>query len=271
MRIAVLSRNFSSTGGGAERYSIALVEQLAARHEIHVFAQTIAHSFPGVHYHPIALPLTRPRWINQLWFAYATWRATRSGFDVVHSHENSWHGNVQTVHVLPVKHNLFAGKQGLARTLCWLKVCTSPRLLTYMALEAARYASRLRRSVVLASDTLHWVMEASYPAARDSMQVIAPGVSAVSGPASPNAQRAARAHLDLPLEGPGLLFVGNDFRKKGLPTLLAALADLPADVWLAVVGEGFAQPALWLGGVGCVLVTAGLYRWLGRLGDGVQA
>ena len=26
MRIAVLSRNFSSTGGGAERYSIAVVE-----------------------------------------------------------------------------------------------------------------------------------------------------------------------------------------------------------------------------------------------------
>jgi glycosyltransferase involved in cell wall biosynthesis len=32
--------------------------------------------------------------------------------------------------------------------------------------------------------------------------------------------------------------VGNDFRKKGLPALLEALATLPADVWLAVVGEG---------------------------------
>ena len=65
MRIAVLSRNFSSTGGGAERYSIALVEQLASRHEVHVFAQTIAHQHPGVTYHQVSLPMKRPRWINQ--------------------------------------------------------------------------------------------------------------------------------------------------------------------------------------------------------------
>jgi UDP-glucose:(heptosyl)LPS alpha-1,3-glucosyltransferase len=37
--------------------------------------------------------------------------------------------------------------------------------------------------------------------------------------------------------------VGNDFRKKGLPTLLAALAYLPAEVFLAVVGNP-AQQAL---------------------------
>lgn len=238
MRIAVLSRNFSSTGGGAERYSIALVEHLAASHEVHVFAQTIAHSFQGVHYHPIPMPMKRPRWINQLWFAYATWRATRSGFDIVHSHENTWHGNVQTVHVLPVKHNLFAGREGLDRLLRWVKVCTSPRLLAYLWLEAARYAIQPRRAVVLASDTLRGVMEASYPDARASMQVIAPGVSDVPGLCSEAVRQGARAQLQLPLEGPGLLFVGNDFRKKGLPALLQALTPLPAQVWLAVVGEG---------------------------------
>jgi glycosyltransferase involved in cell wall biosynthesis len=238
LRIAVLSRNFSSTGGGAERYSIALVEQLAARHEVHVFAQTIGHSFAGVHYHPIPLPLKRPRWINQLWFAYATWRATRSGFDIVHSHENSWHGNVQTVHVLPVKHNLFYGRAGLSKWLRWMKVCTSPRLVAYLWLEAARYAPRTRRSVVLASNTLRDVMEAAYPAARPAMQVIAPGVSDAPGACNAPVQQAARAQLKLPLEGRGLLFVGNDFRKKGLPALLDAMALLPSDIWLTVVGEG---------------------------------
>jgi glycosyltransferase involved in cell wall biosynthesis len=244
LRIAVLSRNFSSTGGGAERYSIALVEQLASRHEVHVFAQTVNHSFPGVTYHPVLLPMKRPRWINQLWFAYATWRATRSGFDIVHSHENSWHGNVQTVHVLPVKHNLFAGRTGLALWLRWLKVCTSPRLVVYLALEAARYAPRLRRSVVLASDTLRVVMEASYPQARSAMQVIAPGVSDVPGPASAQVKQQARVALQLPTQGTGLLFVGNDFRKKGLPALLDALVLLPNDCWLAVVGEGEQRAAM---------------------------
>ena len=146
LRIAVLSRNFSTTGGGAERYSIALVEQLAVRHEVHVFAQAIAHDFPGVNYHRIPMPMERPRWINQLYFGWKTWRATRTGFDIVHSHENSWHGNVQTVHVLPVKHTLFAGKRGLALALRWLKVVTSPRLLAYLWLEKRRYACLLYTS-----------------------------------------------------------------------------------------------------------------------------
>ena len=107
LRVAVLNRNFSPIGGGAERYSIALVEELAQRHEIHVFAQKIEHQWPGVTYHKLWTPLTKPRWINQIWFAVTSWWATRQGFDVVHSHENTWHGQVQTVHVLPIKYNLF--------------------------------------------------------------------------------------------------------------------------------------------------------------------
>jgi UDP-glucose:(heptosyl)LPS alpha-1,3-glucosyltransferase len=77
LRIAVLNRIFSPTAGGAERYSMALVEQLAGRHEVHVFAQTIEHRWPGVTYHRIRAPLKKPRWINQLWYAAATWWATR--------------------------------------------------------------------------------------------------------------------------------------------------------------------------------------------------
>ena len=87
------------------------------------------------------MPLRKPRWINQLWYASATWWATRPGFDIVHSHENTWHGQVQTVHVLPVKHNLFHGRTGWRRVLRWLKVVTSPRLLTYLGLERLRFAA----------------------------------------------------------------------------------------------------------------------------------
>ena len=132
LRIAVLNRVFASTGGGAERYSIALVEELAARHEIHVFAQQLDHNWPGVAYHRVSAPFLRPRWINQLWYAGATWWATRRGFDVVHSHENTWHGQVQTMHVMPVQHNLFHGRTGLSRMLRWIKAVTSPRLLVYL-------------------------------------------------------------------------------------------------------------------------------------------
>lgn len=237
LRIAVLNRTFSPTGGGAERYSIALVEQLAARHEIHVFAQEIGHQWPGVAYHRVSMPLRKPRWINQLWFATATWWATRRGFDVVHSHENTWHGNVQTVHVLPVKHNLFNGRSGWRLALRCLNVATSPRLLAYLGLERLRYARRPGRQVVVTSESLKAIMAASYPDCAAMLSVITPGITLPPLPVTPEHRNEARAALGLPAGGRCLLFVGNDYRKKGLPAVLQALASLPADVFLVVVGN----------------------------------
>jgi glycosyltransferase involved in cell wall biosynthesis len=237
LRIAVFNRTFSPTGGGAERYSIALVEQLAARHEMHVFAQEIDHQWPGVTYHKVSAPLRKPRWINQLWFATATWWATRRGFDVVHSHENTWHGEVQTVHVMPVKYNLFQGRHGARRILRWIKVVTSPRLLAYLGLERARYAARPGRQVVVTSESLRPIMAGSYPDSRAFTSVVTPGITMPPLAVSAGRKGEARAQLGLPAEGTCLLFVGNDYRKKGLEALLQTLAQLPADVVLAVVGN----------------------------------
>ena len=244
LRIAVLNRTFSPSAGGAERYSIALVEALAATHDIHVFAQSIEHTLPGVSYYRISMPLRRPRWMNQLWFATATWWATRRGFDVVHSHENTWHGAVQTVHVLPVKHNLFHGRTSWRRALRWLKVISSPRLLVYLGLEHLRYAPQPGRAVVVTSPSLLAIFKACYPRAATMTRVITPGIEL---PAAGNAasKQQARQQLGLPPDAFCLLFVGNDLRKKGLQTLLQALQVLPEgprQVVLAVVGKSAQLP-----------------------------
>ena len=243
LRIAVLNRDFLSTGGGAERYSIALVEQLAQRHEIHVFAQNMDHELPGVTYHTIWLPLKRPRWVNQLWYAAATWWATRQGFDVVHSHENTWHGQVQTVHVLPIKYTLFHNRRAWQLALRWLKVVTSPRLLVYLWLEHCRYSMRGNRSVVVTSTSLQTIMAQTYPTVVNEMVVVTPGVLNVPGPASTTDKRAARTRLGLPLAGKCILFVGNDYQKKGLAALIDALRQLPDNVFLVVVGNAAQIPA----------------------------
>ena len=255
LRIAVLNRTFSPKAGGAERYSIALVEQLAARHDVHVFAQSIEHSWPGVTYHRVKMPIRRPRWINQLWFATATWWATRkhfnsslyrsgldTGFDVVHSHENTWHGDVQTVHVLPVKYNLFHDRTGWRLALRWLKVLTSPRLLVYLGLEHSRYAVQPGRAVVVTSDSLLALFKVTYPVAAAMTSVITPGIALPSMPASDTDKRAARQQLGLPQGQPCILFVGNDFRKKGLSALIESLRVLSEQVVLAVVGHSAQLP-----------------------------
>lgn len=241
MKIAIFNRIFSKKAGGAERYSVALVEEMAARHEIHVFAQDIDHSWPGVTYHRVSAPLRRFRWLNQLWYATVTWWMTSKGsrlvsgnrFDIVHSHENTWHGNVQTVHVLPIKHNLFHDKRGWQKAKAWLKVITSPRLLAYLALEKARFAKQVHRQIVVTSPSLQRIFEAAYPNS-DNMTVITPGVISAELAAD---KASAKRLLGLSENSFTTAFVGNRYDIKGLPTLLQAFQALPAHINLLVVGN----------------------------------
>jgi glycosyltransferase involved in cell wall biosynthesis len=233
LKIAVLNRVFAPTGGGAERYSIALVEQLAVRHEVHVFAQEIGHSWPGVHYHRIPCWFKKPRWLNQLWYAYATHRATREGFDIVHSHENVWHGNVHTMHVKTVQRNLLGGLTGLALALRHIKIALSPRLLTYLKFERARMRPLVGGAIVAASRPLQDELIAQYPQAASCISTITPGVTM---PAQRMPQADARRALGVPVDGQIIAFIANDYARKGLHTLLNALQGLP-DARLLVVGH----------------------------------
>ncbi len=234
LRIAVLNRHFGYRFGGAERYAAAIAEELSDTHEVHVFAQDIEHHHPGITYHPVSRPFNKPRWLNQLWVALQTWRLTRHGFDVVHSHENTWHGDLQTVHVRPFRVGLFHGLSPARRALRWLSLFTSPRLITYWWLEAARLSVKPGRRIVATSDQVKRDTLMGYPHTASMLEVIPPGVNM---PAERLTTSPARAQLQLPLDVPLALFVGNDFDKKGLPALLQALALTPG-LHVAVVGQG---------------------------------
>jgi glycosyltransferase involved in cell wall biosynthesis len=247
-KIAIFNRHFSRQAGGAESYSVAIAEHLAAlrlqdgmpQFDIHVFAQTIAHSDPRITYHKAPGPLRRPRWINQLLFATYTWWKTRrslgdQGFDVIHSHENTWHGDVQTVHVRPIRYNLFFPDHvpltGWRKRLRWLKIGTSPRLVFYVWLEAAR----MRKPFVVAvSEETKRQTLAAYPhLSATDVPVILPGVGEPNVSLTPN---QARIKLGLPQDKKIILFVGNDYARKGLPALLAAMPALDANVHAVCVG-----------------------------------
>ena len=240
LKVAVLNRNFTPTAGGAERYSMALVEELAALHEMHVFAQTIDHSAPGVTYHCIPRFFSKPRWLNQLWYALATWCATRKGFDIIHSHEAVWFGNVQTMHVKTVQRSLLRGRNGWAKALRWLKIATSPRLQTYLHLERARLKFQPKRAVVAASQLLADELVQEYAKVSAMLSVVTPGVNF---PTSCATKKEARFALSSALDGRIILFVANDYVRKGLSTLLQAMQHLPIDVRLLVVGNASQIPA----------------------------
>ncbi len=257
IRVANFNRHFSRRAGGAESYAVSLVEGLASRcladgspeFDVHVWSQTLAHSNPNVTYHKVPGPLTHPRWINQLLFAAYTWWKTKSGFDIIHSHENTWHGHVQTVQVRPIRFHLLEGRAGWRLWLRWARIATSPRLAFYVWLEGARMKALPARVHVAGSQLLKNQMLVAYPHLDANIPIILPGVGA---PNMALNKAAALVQLGLPVnvtvDTPLILFVGNDYARKGLPALLASLAlvqgnqDVASRAHLLVVGNAAQIP-----------------------------
>lgn len=240
LRIAVLSRHFSRHRGGAENYAVSLAEQLASDHEVHVYCQSHSNSHPSIQTHVMGLSMQKPRWVVMLIYSAWTFLHTRRGFDIVHSHENVFHGNVQTFHVKPVTYNLFHGKQGVSWWLTSLKVATSPRLMAWLAVERARVRHASSRLLIAASALLKDLYIECFDLPQTHVQVITPGV-AMPKPLSATdtllAKQAARQQLGLTGSGQWLLMVGHNYAKKGLTALLQAMVLLPEGMSLAVVGD----------------------------------
>lgn len=227
LRIAFVGRRFGARFGGAEAYGEHLLARLRERHDIHVFCQEWDSPLPLPH---TVVPRNRllPRWLNLLDFGRRCAKLVRD-FDIVHSHENLWLGDIEVVHVIPVRYSRLYARDGLARRL---QTFTSPRWLTYLALEARRLRERPGRTVVAASELIAGQVRRAY-ARTAPLTVITPGVDLPARSREPG-----RARVELGLD-PGhvyLLLLANDPPRKGLAAALDALGRLPARVHLMVVG-----------------------------------
>ena len=228
-RLAVVTRNFSKTGGGAESLAVSLATSMLGECDITVVSQEFDQSPALFKYIQVPRLPFRTRWINQLWFSWHSERLTRTGFDVVHSYENVTHGDVQTVSVKTVHASL------KERAMSRVRIALSPRLLAYLWLEKKRLCSPGHHSVFV-SQFVHDETMQILPGIR-SASVIPPGVDIpVQAPTAPQ-KMAARQSLGL---NPAIMtvgFVGHDFKKKGLGTLLKGAALLPFDVQVVVFGS----------------------------------
>jgi len=169
------------------------------------------------------------RWINQLWFSWHSKRLTQHGFDVVHSYENVTHGHVQTVSVKTVHASLM--QRGMSK----VRIALSPRLLAYLWLEKKRLYSPGHHSVFV-SQFVHDETLQIMPGI-SSASVIPPGVDIPAQMLTATEKMTARTNLGL---NPSIMtvgFVGHDFKKKGLGTLLKGAALLPFDVQVVVFGD----------------------------------
>ena len=165
-----------------------------------------------------------------LYFAWRADRLTRGRFDIVHSHMNGWAGEIQVMHVTPVRYNRLTRAKPLKRLTAWL----SPRLATYLLLEKSRVRPAPERRVVAVSGLIMDQLHRSYGPGL-AVDIIAPGVKLPS--AADAAQRqAVRDRLGWDADTIGCLLVARNPLRKGLPALLDALGQLPAHYRLLVVG-----------------------------------
>lgn len=237
LKIAFVVDRYGNRYGGAEAYGVELMRQLADKHDITVFARQYDNncdlSLPFV---PIASWSFLPSWIRVLLFAWRARRATRSGYDIVHSHMNGWCGDVDVVHVTPVRYNW------RVRPIAWHKrwlSYVSLRVQTYLGLEARRVAPRSGHRTVAVSGLIADQLTKAYGMQLQA-PIIPPGVTRPTGAdALPRTQ--IRQQLGFDETDQVCLLVARNPLRKGLPTVLQALEQLPDHVKLLIVGSNAAS------------------------------
>jgi UDP-glucose:(heptosyl)LPS alpha-1,3-glucosyltransferase len=228
LRIALLVDRFGRHFGGAEAYGVELVRELAKRHDVTVVARDYDCDL-RVPYLPIRVSRL-PGWLRLWYFAWRARRLTRGRFDIVHSHVSAGVGNVQVVHVTPVRYKRCHGARPAKRFLAWL----SPRVVTYLWLERKRVQAVSGPGLVAVSALIAQQMRESYGGGL-AIDIIPPGVYP-AGPPDPDRRRATRQGLGWDDDTIGCLLVARNPLRKGLAALLDALDRLPQAYRLLVVG-----------------------------------
>ncbi|WP_397475688.1 glycosyltransferase family 4 protein [Pusillimonas sp.] len=232
LAIAFVVDRFGSRFGGAEAYGVELMRELSARHDITVFAREYDDAcdlkLPFV---PLRSWKHWPSWVRVLLFAIRARRLTRTGYDIVHSHMNGWCGDVEVVHVTPVRFNWRVRPlPRVKRIMSYISL----RVQTYLALEARRVEPRAGHRTVAVSGLIAEQLRQAYADVADA-PIIPPGVAAaVQGEQSK--RKATRESLGFSDDDLVCLLVARNPLRKGLPTVLNALDDLPQNIKLLIVG-----------------------------------
>ena len=167
---------------------------------------------------------------NSLSFAREAARSLRGKqYDVIHSHERGYRQDVLTIHT-------FSYRSGLERYSFLRKldqVCLSPRSWIYLWLEKRQMASP---RLVAVSDVIRADIQRHY-GRTEGVSVITPGVDLDRFHPDRIVEHRQK-HPAHPAAVPGdltILFVGGEFKRKGLDRLIPAIGDR---MRLIVVGRG---------------------------------
>ncbi len=241
LKIAVLIRDFISTGG-AEKYALEVTRRLALDHDVHVFAQH--WSFDGkeeIHFHRIPRLFIKPSFLNQLLFSYLTGRSVDPSFDIIHTYERVSHFDVFTIQSSCFRSLITRQKSLWQRMLVWLSVVISPRKMAYLWLEKKQFTYDKGRLLIAVSENIKKNVQDNYPLSDDSFRLAYTAVDSnmAKKGGNNNRQKELRSKFGIAENDLVFLFVGTEFKRKGLDALLKAAASIPrSNIKLVVAGGG---------------------------------
>ncbi len=240
MKLAILIRRYLTTGG-AERYAVEVARRLALKHEVHIFAQEFDHVPEGMTIHRVPKRFAKPNFANQWWFSWWTARHVR-GFDVVYTHERATRFDVMHIHSGTFVGGLLGKSpdEKKHRFNVLLKLLTQPRVAAYWWLEKLHYRPLPGRRWIAVSDMIKREVQAFYPIPDDRFSIAHPGADLPDATVDAVSQRKFWRHkLSVADDEVLLIFVGSEFKRKGLTALINALALLKSQpVKLVIVGGG---------------------------------
>jgi glycosyltransferase involved in cell wall biosynthesis len=228
LRIALLTDYFGRRYGGAEAYAVNLFEILAQRHDVTVISHDFDHDLP-VREIRIAMPSLLPSWVRVWIFSMQARSLMRAGYDIVHSQMSGCVGDVEVIHVTPIRYRRLFGRSLFKRIIAWLQ----PSNIVYFLLEAASVRPHPGRHVVAVSPWLRDRLHDAY-GPHLNLEVIPPGARAV--PMDRENRQRVRQELGWGDADIGVLLVARNPLRKGFDAVLEALAQLPEHFRLAVIG-----------------------------------
>ena len=253
LKIAVLVRNYVITGG-AERYTYHISRRLAEHHDVHIFCQTWDEDrSDGVTIHKIPRPLPRPSFLNLLLFSWFCNQRVDDSFDIIYSNERVRRFDVLSIHC-PCYRGFLSESRGIRKFLLWLRELTSPRGLSYLWLEKSQYSANPERYLLADSKMVRDNVLHNYPLPPQQIGVAYPGVDLdeVDQALASTKRDALRKEYGIAPDELTLLFVGTEFKRKGLDALLNGFSQVKAqNITLLIAGDsdikGYQQKAEQLG------------------------
>src|SRR4051794_16580718 len=234
MRLALNFQRVDPTRGGAETYVAALCRSLVdAGHRVDLYAESWREGVLPAEVHCIAVPSTGRTRLERLWsFARNSEQALgQVSYDCTVGLINTWHHDVLIpqggVHRGSLDANARRFPDGWQRALYRLGKRANPKSWVYDAIERRQYDPRRQAKVIAVSNLVKEQLLRYHHVPRTRIHLIPnaidPGRLKVEHPGAVRCAFRNKFGLE-PRDLVGL-FVGHNYRLKGLGPLLQALAE----------------------------------------------